>query len=84
MAPGQELSIPSPRHAWPDPSKQDLGDPQVVKLLREMAIIIAIPIALLIGLNVVATLWDGEAAGFLDQLMIAGVVAFGIVRLFFA
>jgi hypothetical protein len=46
--------------------------------------IFALPIALVIVLLLVHALAGGEAAWFLDQLVIAGVLAFGIVRAFFA
>jgi len=46
--------------------------------------IFALPIALVIVLLLVHALAGGEVAWFLDQLVIAGVLAFGIVRAFFA
>ncbi len=46
--------------------------------------IFALPIALAIGLVLVHLLVGGEVAWFLDQLVIAGILAFGIVRAFFA
>ena len=46
--------------------------------------IFALPIALTIVLLLVHALAGGEVAWFLDQLVIAGVLAFGIVRAFFA
>ena len=44
----------------------------------------ALPIALVIVLLLVHALAGGEVAWFLDQLVIAGVLAFGIVKTFFA
>jgi len=46
--------------------------------------IFALPIALVIVLLLAHALAGGEVAWFLDQLVIAGVLAFGIVRAFFA
>jgi len=46
--------------------------------------IFALPIAAVIVLLLVHALAGGEVAWFLDQLVIAGVLAFGIVRVFFA
>jgi hypothetical protein len=43
-----------------------------------------LPIALVIVLLLVHALAGGEVAWFLDQLVIAGVLAFGIVKTFFA
>ena len=44
----------------------------------------ALPIALAIVLVLVHLLGAGEVATFLDQLTISGIVAFGIVKAFFA
>jgi hypothetical protein len=46
--------------------------------------IFALPIALAIGLVLVNVLAGGEVAWFLDQLVVACILAFGIVRAFFA
>jgi len=46
--------------------------------------IFALPIALAIGLVFVNVLAGGEVAWFLDQLVVAGILAFGIVKAFFA
>ncbi len=46
--------------------------------------IFALPITLAIGLVLVHILAGGEVALFLDQLVVAGILAFGIVRAFFA
>ncbi len=46
--------------------------------------IFALPIALVIVLLLVHAFAGGEVAWFLDQLVIAGVLAFGIVKTFFA
>ena len=44
----------------------------------------ALPIALAIVLMLVHLLAAGEVATFLDQLTISGIIAFGIVKAFFA
>jgi hypothetical protein len=44
----------------------------------------ALPIALAIVLVLVHLLGAGEVATFFDQLTISGIVAFGIVKTFFA
>ena len=46
--------------------------------------IFALPIALTIVLLLVHALAGGEVAWFLDQLVVACILAFGIVRAFFA
>lgn len=46
--------------------------------------VFALPIALAIVLVLVHLLAAGEVATFLDQLTISGIVAFGIVKAFFA
>ena len=46
--------------------------------------IFSLPIALAIGLVLVHLLVGGDVAWFLDQLVVAGVIAFGIVTAFFA
>jgi hypothetical protein len=68
----------NPRQAWPDPSMRDLGGGTLVNW------IFALPIALAIGLVLVNVLAGGEVAWFLDQLVVACILAFGIVRAFFA
>ena len=46
--------------------------------------VFALPIALAIALVLVHLLAAGEVATFLDQLAVSGIVAFGIVKTFFA
>jgi len=46
--------------------------------------VFALPIALAIVLVLVHLLAAGEVATFLDQLAISGIIAFGIVKAFFA
>ena len=46
--------------------------------------LLALPIALAIVLVLVHLLAAGEVATFLDQLTISGIIAFGIVKRFFA
>jgi hypothetical protein len=75
---GQKCEYSDPRHAWPDPSMRDLGEGRLVNW------IFALPIALAIGLVLVHVLAGGEVAWFLDQLVVAGILAFGIVKAFFA
>ena len=50
----------------------------------EFALVLALPIALLVVLAIVQAFFSFEVASFLDQLVIAGILAFGIVRAFFA
>jgi hypothetical protein len=57
------------RHAWLDLSGQDLGG------LMKTGVLIVLPIGLFLGLN--------HVAGLFDQLIIAGVLATGIVYCFF-
>ena len=53
-------------------------------MFREFALVLALPIALLVVLAIVQAFFSFEVASFLDQLVIAGILAFGIVRAFFA
>ena len=46
-------------------------------------LLLAIPFALLIGLNIVSELVSSDVAEFCDHLVIAGVIAYGIVSYFF-
>ena len=46
-------------------------------------LLLVIPFALLIGLNIVSELVSSDVAEFCDHLVIAGVIAYGVVSYFF-
>jgi hypothetical protein len=77
MAPGQMRSIPT-RIMRGRPRRCGIWGRDLVNWM------FALPIALAIGLVLVHALAGGEVAWFLDQLVVAGILAFGIVRAFFA
>src|SRR5262245_66634371 len=69
-----------PRYAWPYPSMGDLGG---LMKIRDLALLVALPIGLLIGVSMLTGLADSEMAQFFDHLVMSGVIAYGVVYCFF-
>jgi len=69
-----------PRHVWPDPSLRNLGG---LMKTRDLVLLITLPIGLLIGVSMLCGLADSEMAQFFDQLVMSGIIAYGVVYCFF-
>jgi hypothetical protein len=51
--------------------------------IRDLVLLITLPIGLLIGVSMLSGLADSEMAQFFDHLVMSGIIAYGIVYSFF-
>ena len=61
-------------------SVRDFGGPMK---LRDLVLLITLPIGLLIGVSMLSGLADSEMAQFFDHLVMSGIIAYGVVYSFF-
>jgi len=51
--------------------------------LRDLVLLITLPIGLLIGVSMLSGLAESEMAQFFDHLVMSGIIAYGVVYSFF-